>query len=102
MSICRTEPAPARSSACAAAAPIATQGPITRTELSAAGSPSAQRPAATRLSACCGTSARSEEHTSELQSLLRTSYAVFCLTKKHTTGQVKDMLLHLLHVEHKL
>src|SRR3546814_10540600 len=27
-------------------------------------------------------SARSEEHTSELQSLMRTSYAVFCLTKK--------------------
>src|SRR3546814_4790246 len=28
---------------------------------------------------------RSEEHTSELQSLMRTSYAVFCLkTKKHT------------------
>src|SRR3546814_13073961 len=26
--------------------------------------------------------ARSEEHTSELQSLMRTSYAVFCLTKK--------------------
>src|SRR3546814_4810924 len=26
---------------------------------------------------------RSEEHTSELQSLLRTSYAVFCLKKKH-------------------
>src|SRR3546814_3374398 len=26
--------------------------------------------------------ARSEEHTSELQSLLRTSYAVFCLNKK--------------------
>src|SRR3546814_9168373 len=25
---------------------------------------------------------RSEEHTSELQSLMRTSYAVFCLTKK--------------------
>src|SRR3546814_7899821 len=25
--------------------------------------------------------ARSEEHTSELQSLMRTSYAVFCLTK---------------------
>src|SRR3546814_4020150 len=29
---------------------------------------------------------RSEEHTSELQSLMRTSYAVFCLKKKkHTT-----------------
>src|SRR3546814_3489643 len=28
---------------------------------------------------------RSEEHTSELQSLMRTSYAVFCLNKKHKT-----------------
>src|SRR3546814_1520195 len=28
--------------------------------------------------------ARSEEHTSELQSLMRISYAVFCLTKKKT------------------
>src|SRR3546814_7641069 len=28
---------------------------------------------------------RSEEHTSELQSLMRTSYAVFCLQKKNTT-----------------
>src|SRR3546814_9984159 len=27
-------------------------------------------------------SARSEEHTSELQSLMRNSYAVFCLTKR--------------------
>src|SRR3546814_8813012 len=27
--------------------------------------------------------ARSEEHTSELQSLMRISYAVFCLTKKN-------------------
>src|SRR3546814_7835235 len=26
---------------------------------------------------------RSEEHTSELQSLMRTSYAVFCFKKKH-------------------
>src|SRR3546814_6863360 len=28
---------------------------------------------------------RSEEHTSELQSLMRLSYAVFCLTKKKTS-----------------
>src|SRR3546814_10738607 len=28
---------------------------------------------------------RSEEHTSELQSLMRNSYAVFCLNKKKTT-----------------
>src|SRR3546814_3060971 len=30
---------------------------------------------------------RSEEHTSELQSLMRSSYAVFCLKKKNTTQQ---------------
>src|SRR3546814_1571211 len=29
--------------------------------------------------------ARSEEHTSELQSLMRSSYAVFCLNKKKKT-----------------
>src|SRR3546814_1190857 len=31
-----------------------------------------------------GTDRRSEEQTSELQSLMRISYAVFCLTKKKT------------------
>src|SRR3546814_6714544 len=30
---------------------------------------------------------RSEEHTSELQSLMRTSYAVFCLKKKRNRTQ---------------
>src|SRR3546814_10860641 len=30
---------------------------------------------------------RSEEHTSELQSLMRISYAVFCLQKKTTTSE---------------
>src|SRR3546814_9679329 len=30
---------------------------------------------------------RSEEHTSELQSLMRISYAVFCLQKKNTNKQ---------------
>src|SRR3546814_9387403 len=33
---------------------------------------------------------RSEEHTSELQSLMRISYAVFCLNKKHNTAPHKD------------
>src|SRR3546814_8138422 len=36
---------------------------------------------------------RSEEHTSELQSLMRISYAVFCLKKKktiHTTNKAQD------------
>src|SRR3546814_1283707 len=32
---------------------------------------------------------RSEEHTSELQSLMRNSYAVFCLKKKTTTTQTR-------------
>src|SRR3546814_9132591 len=34
------------------------------------------------LSAIDGAKIRSEEHTSELQSLMRISYAVFCLKKK--------------------
>src|SRR3546814_6753659 len=32
--------------------------------------------------------ARSEEHTSELQSLMRISYAVFCLKKKKNTTRL--------------
>src|SRR3546814_9375957 len=34
-----------------------------------------------------GATGRSEEHTSELQSLMRISYAVFCLKKKKHTEQ---------------
>src|SRR3546814_4526679 len=34
--------------------------------------------------------ARSEEHTSELQSLMRISYAVFCLKKKNTQQQSRQ------------
>src|SRR3546814_1113320 len=33
---------------------------------------------------------RSEEHTSELQSLMRISYAVFCMKKKNTSHLTKD------------
>src|SRR3546814_2962182 len=33
---------------------------------------------------------RSEEHTSELQSLMRISYAVFCLTKKISLKRIKN------------
>src|SRR3546814_1420765 len=35
--------------------------------------------------------ARSEEHTSELQSLMRISYAVFCLTKENTTHATSNV-----------
>src|SRR3546814_9698674 len=37
-----------------------------------------------------GVDARSEEHTSELQSLMRISYAVFCLKKKKKTKLIKQ------------
>src|SRR3546814_8504538 len=33
---------------------------------------------------------RSEEHTSELQSLMRISYAVFCLTKKTNNTNIRE------------
>src|SRR3546814_4352033 len=39
---------------------------------------------ALRLRAGQAVELRSEEHTSELKSLMRTSYAVFCLKKKNT------------------
>src|SRR3546814_6102520 len=35
---------------------------------------------------------RSEEHTSELQSLMRTSYAVFCLKKKNNASTISRTL----------
>src|SRR3546814_6087596 len=37
-----------------------------------------------------GIAVRSEEHTSELQSLMRISYAVFCLKKKKTNKIIAD------------
>src|SRR3546814_7508364 len=37
---------------------------------------------------------RSEEHTSELQSLMRTSYAVFCLKQKQYTQAYDTILQH--------
>src|SRR3546814_9469167 len=36
---------------------------------------------------------RSEEHTSDLQSLMRISYAVFCLKQKTKTNIILDFLL---------
>src|SRR3546814_10319344 len=41
---------------------------------------------------------RSEEHTSELQSLMRISYAVFCLKKK--TSQLNHLLKHTHYNNH--
>src|SRR3546814_7038951 len=43
---------------------------------------------------------RSEEHTSELQSLMRISYAVFCLKKKIklTHTHTKDACTYIIHL----
>src|SRR3546814_8140346 len=40
---------------------------------------------------------RSEEHTSELQSLMRISYAVFCLKKKKNQTTKKEITTELRH-----
>src|SRR3546814_1751814 len=40
---------------------------------------------------------RSEEHTSELQSLMRISYAVFCLTNKKNTSIMSKLCIQLLY-----
>src|SRR3546814_1533344 len=44
---------------------------------------------------------RSEEHTSELQSLMRISYAVFCLKKK-TKNKPPTNSTKILHTHHAL
>src|SRR3546814_9036578 len=56
-----------------------------------------------RAAAAC----RSEEHTSELQSLMRISYAVFCLKKKikhatHTKQDSRKTQLHTTNTHTKL
>src|SRR3546814_1905396 len=47
-----------------------------------------------KMASCHGSGRRSEEHTSELQSLMRISYAVFCLKKK------KNETKHTLEYRH--
>src|SRR3546814_3313123 len=44
---------------------------------------------------------RSEEHTSELQSLMRISYAVFCLKKKKINDNHYKNIQHLTVTNHK-
>src|SRR3546814_7089142 len=76
---------------------------------SAASSPLANgcSSSATRCStsAAISASSRSEEHTSELQSLMRISYAVFCLKKKtspqhHPTRSTSTTLQKTQHTQY--
>src|SRR3546814_9055770 len=49
---------------------------------------------------CALTPRRSEEHTSELQSLLRISYAVFCLKENHHRPKIQTLLLNVTYRHH--
>src|SRR3546814_6718867 len=59
--------------------------------------PGGGEPIASSLTLITSSIARSEEHTSELQSLMRISYAVFCLKKK-TTQQTKHKRQHITYL----
>src|SRR3546814_10543339 len=48
----------------------------------------------TKLDSRRAAATRSEEHTSELQSLMRTSYSVFCFKKKNYVNQTSDSKHH--------
>src|SRR3546814_2679988 len=63
----------------------------------AAGLPFAAGLAAGGIVAAAVGVVRSEEHTSELQSLMRISYAVFCLKKKHFLTYASSPHVGTLH-----
>src|SRR3546814_10797119 len=65
----------------------------------------APRPTASRSASGAGAgpgaarrSMRSEEHTSELQSLMRISYAVFCLKKKKNMDHSKRLIIQHISI----
>src|SRR3546814_4546168 len=74
---------------CCLRSPVTTRSPASMSPETSVLVPS---PAPMRTITACGwppawsVSCRSEEHTSELQSLMRTSYVVFCLNKKTLTS----------------
>src|SRR3546814_2700669 len=58
-----------------------------------------QREISTLASSSAPSGTRSEEHTSELQSLMRISYAVFCLKKKKQKQQKMHVIKRDTHKE---
>src|SRR3546814_5288605 len=55
----------------------------------------------TKVSSNFSSNSRSEEHTSELQSLMRISYAVFCLKKKKTHINDQNVQMPNPQTKHK-
>src|SRR3546814_1309023 len=51
---------------------------------------------------CASDGRRSEEHTSELQSLMRISYAVFCLKKKNKKKQQNITIKYTVNLKQRL
>src|SRR3546814_7025222 len=64
-------------------APMPTSAKDSRPALAALRMPPSRRAMSSRVASSRRAPMRSEEHTSELQSLMRNSYAVFCLKKQH-------------------
>src|SRR3546814_1971765 len=73
------------------------QGHQLKGEVVAAGKRYKARIDAERRAGRKTTSCRSEEHTSELQSLMRISYAVFCLKKKKHNKKTKQSTIRKPH-----
>src|SRR3546814_5406458 len=98
--ICARDEASARSMARRTASRSSNTRASVRSSKSAADIEATQKPlcpsATTSCSATSDESAsrrvRSEEHTSELQSLMRISYAVFCLKKKKKKTNMKTKI----------
>src|SRR3546814_4777791 len=75
-----------------ALAPLAIPVPVTAQTMDHSNMPGMQMPAPKKPAAkpAPRRQPRSEEHTSELQSLMRISYAVFCLKKKNKSSMHTD------------
>src|SRR3546814_1656953 len=79
---CRFHCGPSPSSGSPSGVTIISPGPIVGSSTDVVDGVGAVFGVDTGTFACSAASRRSEEHTSELQSLMRISYAVFCLKKK--------------------
>src|SRR3546814_2832712 len=69
-------------------------------ENSVPSSPPSRKPASS-VKTTPGLSVRSEEHTSELQSLMRSSYAVFCLKNKNQYRTNRQLTINIANIQSK-
>src|SRR3546814_1109409 len=91
----RSPPPPDSATSCAASPPASSSPPRCLRRSPPARSPAFPTCAAARPSATAIRSGRSEEHTSELQSLMRISYAVFGLNNKQDASENRHTAHHL-------